>query len=211
MALTFGWICPLYCQAVLTSLPIGLLVLALSLQASRVTGTCDFSRVIDPVHVSGNVRWLPDQQECEPDVCNGLHLGDVPDASGHMPLALFCSLNLHDTALALTHLKGKYIVMFGDSTMEENMYDLVLLISGISTDVKAMDVFLDTAIRQDRNVPREFKLPVQGESADIMTGILMFTKTTWEYLHSLMQDLRRSFAAWWKDLAQVVPQEDLIF
>ena len=53
---------------------------------------------------------------------------------------------MYDQAHALEHLHGKYMVLFGDSTLQENMYDLIILLSGISNDREAMDAFMNTSI-----------------------------------------------------------------
>ena len=63
-----------------------------------------------------------------------------------MALLLDLQLNMYDSAHALEHLRGKYMVLFGDSTMQENVYDLIVLLSGISKDRVAMDTFMNTSI-----------------------------------------------------------------
>ena len=55
-------------------------------------------------------------------------------------------MEMYDSAHALMHLRGKYIVLFGDSTLQENMYDLIILLSGISKDREALDAFMNRSI-----------------------------------------------------------------
>lgn len=38
-------------------------------------------------------RWLPEEQRCEPDICRGLQLGDIPDVSGNLPASLLCAVS----------------------------------------------------------------------------------------------------------------------
>ena len=54
-------------------------------------------------------------------------------------------LGMYDSTDLLRLLKGKYIVMFGDSTLEENMYDLILLLT--SRNLDAMASYLTTGVR----------------------------------------------------------------
>ena len=52
---------------------------------------------------------------------------------------------MYDSTQLLKLLEGKYVVMFGDSTLEENMYDLILLLT--SRDLDAMATYLTTGVR----------------------------------------------------------------
>ena len=61
---------------------------------------------------------------------------------GYVLTHLVLQLDVYDSVRALELFKGKYVVMFGDSTMEENMYDLIILLSGSSSDPEAMAHFL---------------------------------------------------------------------
>ncbi len=54
-------------------------------------------------------------------------------------------MNMYDSTQLLKLLESKYIVMFGDSTLEENMYDLILLLT--SWDMDAMAPFLTAGVR----------------------------------------------------------------
>ena len=60
------------------------------------------------------------------------------------PAELLCTvqLGMYDSGQALKRLQGKYVVMFGDSTLEENMYDIILLLSDMSRNRTMMDSFV---------------------------------------------------------------------
>ena len=55
-------------------------------------------------------------------------------------------LDMYDSAHALESFRGKYMAVFGDSTLQENMYDLVVLLSGISKDDEAMTRYMNESI-----------------------------------------------------------------
>ena len=59
-----------------------------------------------------------------------------------------CSLQLDmfDSARTLKQFRGKYMAVFGDSTLQENIYDLMILLSGISRDNPAMTRFMNRTI-----------------------------------------------------------------
>ncbi len=61
-------------------------------------------------------------------------------------MTLHLQLDVKDSAGALDCLRGKYIVMFGDSTLEENMYDLILLLSGTPQSSEVMNNFITAAV-----------------------------------------------------------------
>ena len=56
-------------------------------------------------------------------------------------------MNFYDSAQVLKLLEGKYIVMFGDSTLEENMYDLILLLTSWTLDEVAP--FVNAGVRYE--------------------------------------------------------------
>ena len=60
---------------------------------------------------------------------------------------MLLQLRMYDSSQVLTHLRGKYIVMFGDSTMEENMYDIIILLSNMAHNRTSMDSFLLGGVR----------------------------------------------------------------
>ena len=38
-------------------------------------------------------RWDPKTKRCTPDLCDGVKLADIPDASGYLPSALACQVH----------------------------------------------------------------------------------------------------------------------
>ena len=59
-----------------------------------------------------------------------------------------CSLQLDmfDSARTLKEFSGKYMAVFGDSTLQENIYDIMILLSGISRDNAAMTRFMNRTV-----------------------------------------------------------------
>jgi len=55
-------------------------------------------------------------------------------------------MDMYDSAHALEQLRGKYLALFGDSTLQENMYDIIILLSGLNRDPEAMDHFMNTSV-----------------------------------------------------------------
>lgn len=49
---------------------------------------CD---IFDDLKLSHD-SWVPGEHRCEPDICNDLQLGDMPDVSGHLPAYLLCTV-----------------------------------------------------------------------------------------------------------------------
>lgn len=49
---------------------------------------CD---LLDDLKLSHD-SWVPEEHRCEPDICNDLQLGDLPDVSGHLPASLLCTV-----------------------------------------------------------------------------------------------------------------------
>ena len=55
-------------------------------------------------------------------------------------------MDMYDSAHALDQLRGKYLALFGDSTLQENMYDIIILLSGLNRYPEALDRFLNTSV-----------------------------------------------------------------
>lgn len=53
---------------------------------------------------------------------------------------------MFDSARTLKQFHGKYMAVFGDSTLQENIYDLMILLSGISRDNPAMTRFMNRTV-----------------------------------------------------------------
>ena len=64
------------------------------------------------------VVWNETEQRCEPDVCGGVTIQQLPDVLGWAPAHLLCRMRLFDTDRARACLAGKRIVVLGDSTCE---------------------------------------------------------------------------------------------
>ncbi len=56
-------------------------------------------------------------------------------------------MDLIDSARARKCLADKYVVMLGDSTMSETMHDLVMLLSGVAVNDKAMKEYMANGTR----------------------------------------------------------------
>lgn len=62
-------------------------------------------------------------------------------------LSSHLQMKLHDTPGAQQCLKGKRVIMLGDSTLTETMHDLVLLLSGLGSQPADMAAYLYNATR----------------------------------------------------------------
>lgn len=87
------------------------------------------------------LRWSAQRSQCDPDVCNGARLSDIPGFLGGVPAQLACSLQhgLFDTRRARRCLADKRLLMLGDSTFVEQMHDLVMLLGGLGGNQAALD------------------------------------------------------------------------
>ena len=83
--------------------------------------------------------------------------------NGALPTELASSVRLFDTALCRQKLRNKCIVFLGDSTMQETMHDLVMLLSGLAADSNLLTDYIHTSTRQNGNtkvcIPSKRRLP----------------------------------------------------
>ena len=56
-------------------------------------------------------------------------------------------MELQDTARAQQCMQGMYMVFLGDSTMTETVHDIVMLLSGLSSQPEALAAFVYNATR----------------------------------------------------------------
>lgn len=95
------------------------------------------------------VSWDHVASRCDPPVCNGTRLSDIPFASGTLPIELAHKLKLYDALAARTALAGKCVVLLGDSTMQETAHDIIILLSGIAGNPALLHSYLHQATRQN--------------------------------------------------------------
>ncbi len=84
------------------------------------------------------VVWNADLERCEPDVCRGIRLTDLADVGGEVAANVACNTKLYDAASARLCLRGKTVLLLGDSTMTETAHDFAILLSGIAADPELM-------------------------------------------------------------------------
>lgn len=91
---------------------------------------------------SGQIRWS-NTSGCVPkELCgNTTHLLDIPNFDGFFPASILCDRNstgfkkIYDTKDTRACLRNKKICMLGDSTLEESIHDIAVLLSGIGINV----------------------------------------------------------------------------
>lgn len=64
------------------------------------------------------VRWDPQAQRCEPDICDGAVLTDMRDLDGRARVKNICAGPLYDTNRTTACLSGKNLLFMGESTMQ---------------------------------------------------------------------------------------------
>ena len=84
---------------------------------------------------------------CVPDVCNGANLSQIPDFSGEISSKVLIESSglkkLYDSKSTKACFSGKKIMFLGDSTMEETIHDIVVLLSGIGADKNVVFNYFD--------------------------------------------------------------------
>lgn len=92
---------------------------------------------------SGNLFYNSTTGICfPPNLCgNTTHLDEIPDFNGYFPSSILCNgengrfKKIYDTAATRKCFSNKKICMLGDSTLEETIHDIIVLLSGIGTNV----------------------------------------------------------------------------
>ena len=113
------------------------------------------------------VNWVAETNTCEPHICGGANITQIPDFSGHLPRKILLSTimgtqatKLYDSMSTRTCFSGKRLIFFGDSTMEESLHDIAILISGIGGDRDAVLTYFQDSYTY---TPKTINLPSQVE------------------------------------------------
>jgi hypothetical protein len=86
------------------------------------------------------LHWDSQSQQCFPkSICGGVNLLQIPDFDKRLPASIFCpSISSAAVLSRLYDQKGikqcfqrKKLCVLGDSTLEETIHDIVVLLSGI--------------------------------------------------------------------------------
>ena len=92
------------------------------------------------------VRWSPLARKCEPDVCSGSNLLEIPGYNGVITTALVQDTIIYDTTRTRECFRDKYIVLIGDSSVTELLHDMVILLNRLATDDANFQVYLDCCV-----------------------------------------------------------------
>ena len=99
--------------------------------------------IISPLpSCAGRLTWN-ESTGCQPKSLCGVdtHLRDIPNFDGYFPTSLLCDANktefkkIYDTNHTRECLRSKRLCVLGDSTSEETIHDLIVLLSGIGTNI----------------------------------------------------------------------------
>jgi hypothetical protein len=88
------------------------------------------------------LHWDTQSQQCYPtEICGGVNLLQIPDFDKRLPVSLLCPSESSSTTPLLSRLydqkaikqcfQQKKVCVLGDSTLEETIHDMVVLLSGI--------------------------------------------------------------------------------
>ena len=80
------------------------------------------------------MRWDSLARKCEPDVCYGSNLLEVPGYDGFVTKDVVEDVVIYDTNRTRQCFKNKYIVLIGDSSVSELTHDFVILLNRLATD-----------------------------------------------------------------------------
>ena len=93
------------------------------------------------------MRWNSVAQKCEPDVCSGRNLLDVPGYDGFITKDILEDVPIYDTNKTRQCFKNKYIVLIGDSSVSELTHDFVILLNRLAIgDDAAFHRYLDCCV-----------------------------------------------------------------
>jgi len=95
-----------------------------------------------PQSVDPRTKLVWDEtQGCLPrEICGKVNLLDIPNFNKFFPASILCDKErtgvrrLYDRAATRECLRGKRLCMLGDSTLEETMHDILVLLSGYGTN-----------------------------------------------------------------------------
>ena len=80
------------------------------------------------------MHWDHLAQKCEPDVCSGKNLLEVPGYNGFITKDIVEDVVIYDTNRTRQCFQNKYVVLIGDSSVSELMHDFVILLNRLATD-----------------------------------------------------------------------------
>lgn len=94
------------------------------------------------------MRWDTLTRKCEPDVCSGSNLLEVPGYDGFITKDIVEDVVvIYDTNRTRQCFQNKYIVLIGDSTVSELTHDLIILLNRLATDdIAAFQRYLDCCV-----------------------------------------------------------------
>ena len=169
------------------------LVCALLLLASEFIFFYHVQAIICPTNTSGFLVW-DEQQQCThvrtSTVCNQISLNQIPDLSNHLPVSMVCSNDPHgrpptlprlfDQSATRKCLTGKKLCVLGDSTIEETIHDMVVLLSGIGNDVNRVKTYFDAMIYTNQPTAMDIedvhlKLSGSGRTGDRAHRVMNIT------------------------------------
>jgi len=77
------------------------------------------------------VKWNAEEAKCDPDVCDGARLKEIPGFDQMVVAGAIKDMRLYDSKRLKTCLKGKNIVLIGDNLLKETTHDFIYLLSGL--------------------------------------------------------------------------------
>ena len=91
------------------------------------------------------MHWNVQAQKCEPDVCSGSNLLEIPGYDGFTTTDIVEGSTIYDTNIVRQCFTNKYVVLLGDSSVEELMHDLVVLLNRLGNDNKLLGTYFRCA------------------------------------------------------------------
>lgn len=98
------------------------------------------SNILNYLFVFGNdeteiekmiVNWNIYELKCEPDVCDGARLKEIPGFDKMVIAGAIKDMRLYDSKRLKTCFKEKNIVLVGDNLLKETAHDFIYLLSGL--------------------------------------------------------------------------------
>lgn len=77
------------------------------------------------------VTWNAKEAKCEPDVCDGARLKEIPGFDKMVVAGAIKDMRLYDSKRLRACFKGKNIVLVGDNLLKETTHDFIYLLSGL--------------------------------------------------------------------------------
>jgi len=142
-----------------------------------------------PISRRGNfdkIVWDADAGNCLPAVCGKADVRTIFDFEGHVSASQLVKFGLSNklrgTKEARECLKGKKLLLLGDSTLGETAHDLAILLSGMARNRQRTEWYLSNATRLSTSVPRTYTLPTgdpesAAQSTNSDNGYLQYNGT----------------------------------